>query len=35
LKLVVEWMELHKAELLEDWQLAKQGQPLKPIAPLE
>jgi hypothetical protein len=35
LKLVVEWMELHKAELLEDWQLAKQGQPLRPIAPLE
>jgi hypothetical protein len=35
LKLVVEWMELHKAELLEDWQLAKEGQTLKPIAPLE
>ena len=35
LKLVVEWMELHKAELLEDWQLAKQGQPLNRIAPLE
>jgi len=28
-------MDLHKAELLEDWQLAKQGQPLKRIAPLE
>ena len=35
LKLVVEWLELHKAELLEDWQLAKHGQPLRPIAPLE
>ena len=35
LKLVLEWMNLHKAELLEDWQLAKQGQPLKRIAPLE
>ena len=34
-KLVLEWMNLHKAELLEDWQLAKQGQPLKRIAPLE
>jgi len=28
-------MKLHTAELLEDWQLAKQGQPLKRIAPLE
>ena len=35
LKLVLEWMNLHKPELLEDWQLAKQGQPLKRIAPLE
>lgn len=35
LKLVVEWMDLHKAELLEDWQLAQQGKPLKQIAPLE
>jgi hypothetical protein len=35
LKLVLEWMSLHTAELLENWQLAKQGQPLKRIAPLE
>ena len=35
LKLVLEWMNLHTAELLENWQLAKQGQPLKRIAPLE
>jgi hypothetical protein len=35
LKLVLEWMNLHKAEWLEDWQLAKQGRPLKRIAPLE
>ena len=35
LKLVLEWMNLHKPELLENWQLAKQGQPLKRIAPLE
>lgn len=35
LKLVLEWTNLHKAELLEDWQLAKQGQPLRRIAPLE
>ena len=35
LKLVLEWMSLHTAELLENWQLAKQGQPLRRIAPLE
>lgn len=33
--LVLEWAALHKAELLDDWQLARQGQPLKTIAPLE
>ena len=33
--LVLEWMNLHTQELLENWQLAKQGQPLKRIAPLE
>ena len=35
LRLVLEWMNLHAPELLENWQLAKQGQPLKRIAPLE
>jgi hypothetical protein len=35
LRLVLEWAELHKAELLENWELARQGQPLKRIAPLE
>ena len=35
LKLVLEWTELHKTELLENWELARQGQPLKRIAPLE
>jgi Domain of unknown function (DUF4160) len=35
LKLVIEWRDLHKAELLENWALAKAGQPLKSIAPLE
>ena len=35
LKLALEWMNLHKRELLENWQLAKQGQPMKRIAPLE
>lgn len=35
LRLVLEWAELHRAELLENWELARQGQPLMPIAPLE
>ena len=35
LRLVLEWTELHRSELLEDWLLARQGQPLKGIAPLE
>ena len=35
LKLVLEWANLHKPELLENWQLARQAQPLKRIAPLE
>ena len=34
-KLVLEWMGLHAQELLENWELAKQGQPLKRVAPLE
>ena len=34
LRLVQEWEELHRAELLADWELARQQQPLAPIAPL-
>lgn len=32
--LVREWVELHRAELQEDWELARQGQPLATIDPL-
>jgi len=35
LKLVLEWCELHKEELLENWELAQQRRALKSIAPLE
>lgn len=35
LRLVLEWANLHKQELIENWQLARQGRPLKRIAPLE
>ena len=33
--LVLEWAGLHRAELLENWRLARLGQPLNRIAPLE
>ncbi|MBI4535163.1 MAG: DUF4160 domain-containing protein [Ignavibacteriae bacterium] len=32
---VMEWLDLHKSELLENWELAKLRQPLKRISPLE
>ncbi len=33
--LVLEWLELHRSELLADWDRARAGQPLAPIPPLE
>lgn len=35
LRHVLEWADLHRQELLENWELARQGQPLNRIAPLE
>lgn len=35
LGLVMEWAAVHRQELLEDWSLARQQQPLKRITPLE
>jgi hypothetical protein len=35
LGLVVEWAAFHRAELMEDWNLARAEAGLKPIAPLE
>jgi len=35
LKLVFEWLELHKDDLLENWQLSEKKLPLKKVAPLE
>jgi hypothetical protein len=32
--LVVEWAAQRRAALQEDWQLAREHRPLKPIAPL-
>lgn len=34
-KLVLEWTELHREELLEDWRLAEERKPLRKIEPLE
>ena len=33
--LVLEWLELHRAELQEDWNLAELRKPLNKIEPLE
>ena len=33
--LVAEWANLHRQELQHNWDLARAGQPLEPIAPLE
>lgn len=35
LKLVFEWMEVHKDELLKDWELAQSGKNLNRIEPLK
>ena len=35
LRAVLEWLDEHKLELLEDWDLAQQRKPLNPISPLE
>ncbi|MEI6386310.1 MAG: DUF4160 domain-containing protein [Spirochaetota bacterium] len=35
LNAVMEWYELHRDELLCDWELAKKHEPLKNIPPLE
>ncbi len=35
LKLVREWIDLHQAELLEDWELARANKEIKKITPLE
>lgn len=34
-RLVLEWLALHRQELLEDWKLAIERKPLKQIEPLE
>ena len=35
LTLVAEWARMRQTELLEDWELARDRKPLKPVAPLD
>lgn len=33
--LVIEWAKVHQGDLIRDWELARAGQPLNPVEPLE
>lgn len=35
LRLVREWIDMHAAELMEDWELARSGKDLRKIAPFD
>jgi len=35
LKMIFDWLELHKEELMEDWDLAQKGEKLNKIEPLK
>lgn len=35
LRLVREWIDMHPAELMENWELARLGKEIKNIAPLD
>ena len=35
LRMLLEWLDLHKDERLEDWDLVRAGRPAKKIPPLE
>lgn len=35
LRLLIEWAAQHREELMEDWDLARLGKPLKRIRPLQ
>jgi hypothetical protein len=35
LNLVLDWAEIHRSELLENWRLVEEHKPLKDICPLE
>ncbi len=35
LKMIFEWLEIRQTELLKDWELAQNGEPLNRIEPLK
>jgi hypothetical protein len=35
LKMIFEWLEIHQTELMNDWELAQNGEPLNSIEPLK
>ena len=35
IRLVQAWARRHRGELLENWNMAREGRPLRPIEPLE
>ena len=35
MKAVIEWLDLHREDLMVDWKLAESEKPLNPIKPLE
>ncbi len=35
IELILDWAELHREDLLVNWELARQGKPLNSIEPLE
>jgi hypothetical protein len=35
MRLVLEWLDMHKRELLENWWLVELGRPLRKVPPLE
>ena len=35
LRIVREWIDMHAADLMENWELARSGKDLKKIAPLD
>ncbi len=34
-QMVLEWLDLHRVEIMDDWTLAEQRKPLQKIEPLE
>jgi hypothetical protein len=35
LRMILEWLDDHRPELMENWELAQNGSPLKKIEPLK